>query len=377
MSYNNIENNRVFISSISSLQKQFRINKINKLFKNFRNLNLGQHAAKMDFDKFSRLVRTKDAIINTREISQYYNSIGYNNKLNGQKLLTSYILKYFSNDILGVEKQRHSDDNAIIEWGEQVVELYQNLVINDYNSFNIFGKFLMNYEKALNMWLEGDKNRTMESIIISYKHRMDHIEKINSDDKLDANQKLDMVNELNRQAKDLMKSIKMLDTSFDVNNFEKNYNNIYQQMEEGYKNVLNSLAVNMKKAFSNKLIDDIKKGEIKSLLISFMEIGERLCKICPRKYKDSFSKKFDEEKLTEMLLNNDWNKEIINHINFIMDTIVMFDSKDNEEKNIQMKQAVNILTLTDYPTNIVKIIMMMNEMIDKIVKTILELSKEN
>ena len=84
----------------------------------------------------------------------------------------------------------------------------------------------MNYEKALNMWLEGDKNRTMESIIISYKHRMDHIEKINTDEKLDANQKLDMVNELNRQAKDLMKSIKMLDSSFDVANFEKNYNNI-------------------------------------------------------------------------------------------------------------------------------------------------------
>ena len=58
----------------------------------------------MEFNSFSKIIRSKDVILKTRAISEYYNTIGFKNKLNGQKILTSYILKYFAKDILEMRK---------------------------------------------------------------------------------------------------------------------------------------------------------------------------------------------------------------------------------------------------------------------------------
>ena len=286
----NFSNNITVNSKVGLIQRNFRLKKINSLFDKFRELKLSQNAEKMEFNNFSKIIRSKEVILNTRAISEYYNSIGFKNKLNGQKLLTSYILKYFANDILGDEKNWHRDDNAIIQWGENLVDLFQNLKINDYRSFKTFGNFLISYEEAILLWLQGDKSRTIESIIISYYNRMEHIKVIEKDTKLDKSQKTNMLNELQNQLKELMISMKLLDSSFDIEYFQKNYINIYQNMEKGYKNILNSLAVNMKKAFTMKLLEDLKNGEIKSILFNFMEIGERILQICPKKYKDSFKK---------------------------------------------------------------------------------------
>ena len=372
----NFSNNRILNSKIGYIQRNFRLKKINSMFNEFRSLKLDQNAEKMEFDSFSKLVRTKEVILKTRGIAEYYNTIGFKNKLNGQKILTSYILKYFSKDILGDEKKLHQDDKAIIQWGENLVDLFQNLVINDYQSFKTFGDFLVSYEEAILLWLKGDKSRTIESIIISYYNRMEHIQVIEKDNKLDKVQKKYMLNELKNQLRELMISMKLLDKSFDVEYFQKNYVNIYQNMEKGYKNILNSLAVNMKKAFTMKLLEDIKNGEIKSILFNFMEIGDRIVQICPKKYKDSFKKKFSEEHMIECLVSSIWNKELIDHINFIVDSIIMFDSKAKEKENFEFKKNINLLTLNDYENNIVKIILLLNEKIDELFKSIFELSKK-
>ena len=95
---------------ISKIQRIFRIKKVKKLLGRFRELELSKHAGEMKFDEFSKLLRTRNVILDTRAITEYYSQIGYKNKLNGQRILTSFILKYFALDILGTEKNRHPQD---------------------------------------------------------------------------------------------------------------------------------------------------------------------------------------------------------------------------------------------------------------------------
>tara|TARA_B110000908_G_C10248317_1_gene450236 strand:+ start:976 stop:2103 length:1128 start_codon:yes stop_codon:yes gene_type:complete len=361
---------------ISHLQRNFRIKKINKLLINFRELNLQIHADKMDFHQFSKLIRTKNVILNIKAISDYFNIIGFKNKLNGQKLLTSFILKYFAREILGNEQNRHIEDKSIIKWGENLIDIFLNIKLDNYTSLKNLGLFLVNYEKAIIIWLKNDKSRTIESIIISYYNRMDHIKIIKTSNKIDDQQKEQMLKELKNEIRELLISMKLLDKSFDLEYFQKNYVKIYHNIEQGYKNVLNSLTVNMKKAFSAKLLEDIKNGGIKTILLNFMEIGNRLIQICPHKYKESFKNKFKEDHIIDFLIENEWNKKLVDHLNFMVDSIIMFDSKENEKKNFEFKQNINILTLNDYENNMVKIILLINEKIDDLVKLIFEFAKK-
>lgn len=363
---------------ISKIQRRFRINKIKKLLGRFRELELSKHAEKMKFDEFSKLLRTRNVILDTRVIAEYYSQIGYKNKLNGQRILTSFILKYFALDILGTEKNRHPQDKVIISWGENLVDLFNNIDINDHSTFVNFGKFLVNYEVAMTQWLKGDKNRTIESIIISYKNRRDTINEIEKNDnsKMDQNQKNAVIKEINEQIKELLNCLKILDKTFDIKYLEENYQQVYNNLEKGYEQLLSGLGNNMKKAFVDKVTEDLKKGEVKSLVFNFLEIGERLTEICPKKYKKSFSKKFTQEYITEIFYEQEWNNSNKNFLLLILDTIIMFDSKENEKKNFQFKEMVSILTLNNFVENAPKIVLMINEKIDDLVRLIMQLAKE-
>jgi len=363
---------------VSKIQRRFRINKVKKLLGKFRELGLSKHARKIKFDEFSKLLRTKNVILNTRVIAEYYSQIGYKNKLNGQRILTSFIMKYFTVDILGNEKNRHPQDKVIISWAENLVDLFNNIDISDHSTFVNFGKFLVNYEIAMKQWLKGDKNRTIESIIISYKNRRDTIDEIKKNDnsKMDQNQKNAVIKEMNKQIKQLLSSLKILDKTFDIKYLEENYQQLYNNLEKGYKDLLSGLGSNMKKAFVNKVTEDLKKGEVKSLVFNFLEIGNRLIELCPKKYKKSFSKKFTQEYITEIFYDQEWNDKNKNFLLLILDTIIMFDSKENEKNNFKFKKIVSMLTQNNFVENAPKIVLMINEKIDGLVRLIMQLAKK-
>lgn len=356
------------MNKFNTIQKKFRINKINKLFKNFRLLNVKQHAESLNFDTFSKFIRTKSVILYTRAITEYYNKIGFQNKLNGQKILTSYLLVFFSNEIMGKENKSIHDE-IIINWSKKLVNIFENVKIKDYDYFQNLGYFIINYQNVLNVWLEHDKNKTIHSIIKSYYYRREHIKVIENDVKIDKLQQKAMIGELRNQCKDLLKSIIMMDSKFNIKFFEKNYEKIHNDIIESNKLMYNKISFNMKKAFMDKLSNDIKKGEMKSLSLNLLEIGERLMVICPKKYKNSFNKKFNLDNISSMLINvmeqQDWNDEIKYFINFLMDTIIIFDSYNNEKTNIEIKEKIRGLMIGDF-SNIVEIIMIINECIDNI-----------
>ena len=54
----------------------------------------------------------------------------------------------------------------------------------------------------------------------------------------------------------------------------------------------------------------------------------------------------------------------------------MFDSKENEKKNFEFKNTVSILTLNNFTENAPKIILMINERIDDLVRLIMQLAKK-
>lgn len=363
---------------ISRIQKKFRINKIKKHLTEFRELEISKYAEGGDFDNFSKFLRTKNVILKTRVISEYYSKIGYKNKLNGQKILTSYILKFFSDIILGVEKNRHPQDKVVISWSENLVDLFNNLEVDNYSTFINFGKFLVNYEKVINEWLQNDKNRTIESIVISYKNMQDTIEEINKteDSKMSLEQKKNVIIEINNQINQLLNSLRILDKDFDINFLEKNYQQVYDNLEKGYEKILTGLTISVKKAFVNKITEDLKKGELKSLVFNFIEIGERLIEICPKKFKNTFSKKFSQEHITEIFYDQDWNEQNKIFLLLILDTIILFDSKENEKNNFEFKNIISILTLNKFIDNIPKIILMINEKIDDLVRLIIKLAKK-
>lgn len=363
------------MNKFNTIQKNFRIKKINKLFKNFREMNVKQNAETLNFDKFTKFIRTRNVILNTRAISQYYNSIGFSNKLNGQKLLSSYLLVFFSNDLLGEEKHRSGDDNNMINWSEKLIDIFENTNITEYNYFQNLGYFLMNYEKVMNVWLEHDKNKSINAIIKSYYNRRQHIDIISKDEKLDNLQQKVMIGELKKQCKDLMKSIKMISSDFNVEFFEQNYEKIHDDMEKSNKIMVEKLSLNMRKAFMDKITNDINKGDMKSLYLNLIEIGERFITICPEKYKKSFSKKFEMDYIVDIVSDGEWNNKIINFIEFLVDTLIIFDSLDNEKDNLIIKENIKALMLGDFSKNIVEIIMIINERIDSIYQTLKKLSE--
>lgn len=363
---------------ISKIQRLFRINKVNKMLREFRELEISKHAGKINFKKFCKLLRTKKVVLKTCEISKYYSKIGYKNKLNGQKILSSYIFKYFADNILEIEKNRYTNDKEIISWGENLVDLLDNIEINDYNTFITFGKFLVNYERLMNEWLKSDKNRTIESIIISYKYNRDTIEKIKETDKIkmSPDQKKDIIDEITKQNNELLNSLIILDKSFNIKYLEKNYQEIYNNLEKGYDKLLTDLTLNAKKAFVDKVKLDLQQGEIKSLVFNFIEIGKRLIEICPKRYKKSFEKKFTKEYITDIFYDRCWNNSNKQFLLLILDTIIMFDSKENEKENFKFKNIVSVLTLNNFIENAPKIILIVNEKIDDLIRLIIKLAKK-
>ena len=57
--------------------------------------------------------------------------------------------------------------------------------------------------------------------------------------------------------KRLLENLKMMDKAFDIENFKKNYLKIYETMQEGYINAINSVSNNMYKAYYNMMVESL------------------------------------------------------------------------------------------------------------------------
>merc|ERR1711916_269324 len=95
-----------------------------------------------------------------------------------------------------------------------------------------------------------DKSEMIQNIMQSYYQRQVHINKIKSGELSgDENQLINSLKVLEEEQDELLKSIKLIDKSFDVKYFKNNYSKIHQTIESDSKKLEQAISNNMRIAY--------------------------------------------------------------------------------------------------------------------------------
>jgi hypothetical protein len=226
---------------------------------------------------------------------------------------------------------------------------------------NLLINVVKNYQVFCEKWLESDKNRQTEQMIINYVSGMNYIKKME-----EKKVSLNKISKTKMEMKMILNNLKMMDKTFDIENFKKNYLKIYETMQKGYINAINSVSNNMYKAYYNMMVESLYNKDIKYVSKNISELKERLLKITPTKYKTNISRKLESYDIMSMLLKYKWTKEIKDFIIFIIDSIIMFGSKNDEKSNFEWKKKIITLFSNNFNENLPSIILMINQKIDKL-----------
>ena len=153
-----------------------------------------------------------------------------------------------------------------------------------------------NFQIIFNQWKDYDKSKLIESILISFNNRCEHIEKIKNgnDDTifkdLNNSSKEEMLAVLEEQKNDLLKQIKLTDPKIDIEYVKENSHQIIEQMTKSYEIMNNEVAATMKKAYYNMLCEEIESENMLPIFDLIKDINNRLLIIVPQKNRSSFKK---------------------------------------------------------------------------------------
>jgi hypothetical protein len=359
------------------IQQFYRLSKVKSSLNEFRKMELKSNAKTKSFADFTRIIRKKDIIQNSEK---FLTTISKNSvkkfKMNPRILLTSYIINYYTNDVMDKSENRHPIDNGIIEWSQSLIELLEEKPINTYTEINKMSLFINNFESIFNQWKSMDKNRTIERIIISYNNRSEHIEILQSDKELDKNQKETALNELKNQREQLLYDIRLINPNFDIEYLKQNYKTIYNELKKNWAQILKSTGNTMKKAYYDMVSAELKNGNSKPIYDLFNEITKRILNITPQKRLEPLAKKMDEVELTELLCYGDWNEDLNKHINFLGSLIIMFGAAADDKENMEWKAGLNHIYKFDYNEKLPEVLIQMEEKLDRIYQLIIQANEQ-
>ena len=333
----------------------------------------------VDFGKFSKLIRQKDMILSTEK---FINSIG-GVKIKPNVLLTSLLLLFFQEDIVGEESQMNNIDKSLVEWVDEITDKIYNLKeefkSSKFTNINLSILF-NNFQIIFDQWKDYDKSKLIESILISYNNRCEHIEKIKSgnDDTifkdLNIQSKEDMLNVLEEQKNDLLLQIKLTDPSLDIEYIKENSNDIIEQMTKSYEIMTNQVASTMKKAYFDKLCEEVESQNMLPIFDLIKDINSRLLIFVPQKNKKSFDSKFESNKIIDLLTCGDWSDELIGVINLMIDTVFVLGAPCDDKEMKEWKNYIMSLTTDNFSNNLPLILIQIQEKIDRIFYLLKELN---
>lgn len=360
------------------IQIFYRLNKCVKMLEKFNELNLEKLAGELSFDEFKKIIIRKDILQTTQNFTSSLDNYKKGLEINPRILITSYLIKYYSDELLGESKDRHPSDEYILSLSHNVISILQT------NNIREIWNVIREFKHTFKNWSSMDKDRTIERLVISYYYRSEHIDKIKSGELIkklelvDIEQQNHMIIELEKQREDIIKSIKLIDRTFDVNYLKKNYVEIYNSIQKSWSNIKIALSNNMKKAYYDMLCKDIENGNLISCFNLLKEIGERLGVICPSKQVESFKNKFNEENLTELLAIPEFTPQLIKFIGFMVDFILLMDAPANDEANKLWKAEIGQTIISgNFSHNFPKILIQIEEHIDIIYDLIIKLNGNN
>lgn len=321
----------------SKIQFLFKLNSCKQSLKFFNDLKLLSFAENNTFEQFQHLIVQKNVINITQKLTDSLEKFKKGLNITPKILISSYIIYFYPNEIFSEEK--HPIDNNIIEHANNVIKSLEN------NNILELWTNLKDYKYNFNNFMKHDKNRTIEQIIVSYYYRMEHINKINSEN---APNKIEMLFELETQRKELIKSLKIIDKTFDIKYLEENYESLYISIQNGWEQMADSLTKNMKKAYYDMLNQDLENGETLSCENLIQDIKERLFVICPEKYKQLFETNFKSVPYV-----SSENSKFREFILMMVDFILLMDSPINDQLNNSWRQQ--IIELNDIPRILIEI----------------------
>ncbi len=359
------------------IQYMFKLKHCINLLDELKKIGLKSNAETLSFDEFKKIIIKKDVIETVKNFTDSLEKLKKGLGINPRVLITSYMITYYPNDLIGEDKDRHPSDNFILELSNLVTSSLEEGKINK------IWDLLRDFKIGFNNWSQMDKDRTIERLVISYYYRCEHIDKIKSGelvkkvDLFDPDQQYYMIKELERQKEDIIKSIKLIDRNFDVEYLKQNYVQIFNTIQQTWSNLQVNLSNTMKKAFYDMLVKDVENGNLLSCFKLLKEIGDRLVAICPPKRANAFKAKFSDDNLTNVLAVPEFTQELIKFIGMIIDFITLMDAPINDETNKEWKEQIAGLLTGEFSTNFPKILIQMEEHIDVIYELILALNDSN
>lgn len=366
-----------FKANYAALKIQFalKLNNCIKKLEKFQKLKLYEISTKLSFTDFKKIIVKKDLLEITKKLCTSLELFKKGLKINPKILITAYLIKTYTVELIGEELHRHPIDNNIIFIASYLVNILETNKIND------LWFVLREFKIIFDNWANIDKDRTIEKLIVSYYYRSEHINKIKSDQQIanesqqttNDDQQIAMLEELERQRNDIIKSIKLIDKKFDINYLQENYIKIFNDIHFGWEQLKVSLTNTMKKAYYDMLSDDISNGNLLSCFALIKEIGKRLTILCPQNVAKSFSAKFSDDNLINVLVSTEYTHELIKFISFIIDSIIIMDAPDNDEVNKQWKLEISELIKIDFNKSFPQILIQIEEHIDIIYKLIIKL----
>ncbi len=354
-------------NAVLKIQFALKLNNCIKNLEKFQNINLDKLGSTVSFNEFKSVITNPDVINITKNFSNTLESFKSGLKINPKIIISAYLIVYYTDELIGGLENRHPIDQQIINQANQVVSELKLTKIN--NIWTILSEFKFMFLK----WSQMDKARTIEKLIVSYYYRTTHIEKINGET-LDLNQKIQLLQELKRQQKEIIQSIKLIDKNFNIRYLEENYVQIFEQIQKSWEQLKISVAKTMKQAYFDMLSTDISNGNLISSFTLLKEIAQRLEILCLPTQVKLIEEKFSDDNLTEILFEAKFTNQLINFINFIIDLIIQLDAPESDKLNIQWKSQINQLVKLDFSKSFPIILIEIEEHIDHIYKLILDLA---
>ena len=282
------------------------------------------------------------------------------------------MIAWHPNNIFGEKSKWHPlDDNMHQHSNFLLINLIEQ------NNPKLLKSFLHQYVNIFKKWKEGDKQRTIEGIIISYHHRAEHLEKIKNDDTIENEQKLLMIKTINNQMESLTKSLLMIDKDFPINMLKESHNELFETYKKGWENTFNNIRNVVVDSYRKHLVESLNKGDYSIIRNEINAISNRLLELSPKKILKSLQSKMNLQIIDNIFMDELplESTELLKYLLLLIDTTIIFDSEDNDQKNQEWKNLM-INKMNDLKENLPEILLSINKNIDSIINKLKELVKK-
>ena len=307
------------------------ITKNNNMFKYMYGMYTIPNGKQRDFrvgiiyDKLISHISKKETIDSVNNIFKYYNTYTSGKKVTGRKILTAYIITISPEHVLSIKKEELTAEKSGYKY--QIYDVAKKLIlcINDISTkkqtdmIEDLTKCIDQYTEHFDIFIKLDEIKSVNELINQWCDTMATIEEVEKSEKYKNNafQKKKTIKVVTNTLKKIEKYIKMFDKNYDLSKLKK-----YYDLKE-------MVTKNMKKAFYNKLEEDIENEKYEHLEELLKEISNQILMLqtnSPRMQED-FKEKFDIDLIKQMIEHNAFGgEEFIVYTNYVVNCLIQLEA---------------------------------------------------